>query len=38
METKLEIRALTTEQGYYFAVETFNERGVSALSEVAVCP
>jgi len=36
--TSLEIRALTTDQGYYFAVETFNERGVSALSEVVACP
>jgi xylan 1,4-beta-xylosidase len=30
---KLEIRALTVGQGYYFAIETFNENGVSALSK-----
>ncbi len=30
--TKLEIRALTTDQNYSFAIESFNERGVSKLS------
>jgi xylan 1,4-beta-xylosidase len=32
--TKLELRALTMGQGYSFAIEAFNERGVSKLSEV----
>ena len=32
--TKLEIRALTIGQKYSFAIEAFNERGVSKLSEV----
>jgi hypothetical protein len=31
--TKLELRALTVGQGYYFAVEAFNENGVSKRSE-----
>lgn len=30
----LEVRALTVGQAYYFAIETFNERGVSSLSKV----
>jgi xylan 1,4-beta-xylosidase len=32
--TKLEVRALTVGQTYYFAIETFNEKGVSQLSKV----
>jgi xylan 1,4-beta-xylosidase len=36
--TRLEIRALTAEQEYYFAVEAFNETGVSRPSEVMACP
>jgi xylan 1,4-beta-xylosidase len=32
--TKLELRALTIGQKYSFAIEAFNERGVSRLSEV----
>lgn len=35
--TKLELRALNVEQQYYFAVEAFNEVGVSKVSEVAKC-
>ena len=31
-ETTLEIRALTVDQDYYFAIESFNEGGVSKLS------
>jgi len=31
----LELRALTVGQGYYFAVEAFNENGVSRPSDVA---
>ncbi len=33
-EPELEIRALTTNQEYYFAVEAFNEHGVSGKSQV----
>ena len=33
-DVMLEIRALTVGQEYYFAIEAFNESGVSALSEV----
>ena len=29
----LELRALTIGQDYYFAIEAFNENGVSAVSE-----
>ena len=36
-ETKLELRALTINQDYYFAIETFNESGVSQLSEIIYC-
>ena len=32
--TKLELRALTVGQKYSFAIEAFNERGVSKLSKV----
>jgi hypothetical protein len=32
--SSLELRALTVGQKYYFAIEAFNENGVSALSEV----
>jgi hypothetical protein len=35
--TKLEVRALTVGQDYSFAVEAFNENGVSPLSEVLGC-
>jgi hypothetical protein len=35
--TTLEVRALTTKQDYYFAVEAFNENGVSKVSEVVFC-
>lgn len=35
--TAKEIRALTVGQDYYFAVEAFNENGVSKLSEVIFC-
>jgi hypothetical protein len=31
--TALELRALTVDQKYRFAIEAFNERGVSRLSE-----
>jgi len=34
---KLELRALTVGQDYYFAIESFNESGVSNLSEVKYC-
>ncbi len=34
----LEVRALTVGQDYYFAVEAFNENGVSGLSRVVGCP
>lgn len=33
-ETKLELRALTIGQDYYFAIESFNEVGVSKVSDV----
>jgi hypothetical protein len=36
-ETKLELRALTINQDYYFAIEAFNESGVSQLSETIYC-
>lgn len=36
--TTREIRALTVGQDYFFAVEAFNETGVSPLSEVVSCP
>lgn len=36
-ETKLELRALTVNQDYYFAIEAFNESGVSQLSEIIYC-
>ena len=36
-ETKLELRALTINQDYYFAIEAFNESGVSQLSEIIYC-
>jgi len=36
-ETKLELRALTLNQDYYFAIEAFNESGVSQLSEIIYC-
>ena len=36
-ETKLELRALTLNQDYYFAIEAFNESGVSQLSETIYC-
>ena len=29
-----ELRALTTEQGYYFQIEAFNENGISQRSEI----
>ena len=32
--SSLELRALTVGQKYYFAIEAFNENGVSTLSEV----
>lgn len=32
--TELEIRALNVDTGYVFAVEAFDERGVSPVSEV----
>ena len=35
--TTLEIRALTVGQDYYFAIEAFNETGVSSLSEAVYC-
>jgi len=34
----LELRALTVGQGYYFAVEAFNENGVSKLGDVIPLP
>jgi hypothetical protein len=34
---KLEIRALTRGQDYYFAIEAFNENGVSSCSAPAYC-
>ena len=35
--TTLEVRSLTIKQDYYFAVEAFNENGVSKVSEVVFC-
>lgn len=35
--TELELRALTTTQEYYFAIEAFNESGVSAPTGVKYC-
>ena len=32
--SELEVRALTVGQTYYFAIETFNEQGVSSLSKI----
>jgi hypothetical protein len=32
--SNLELRALTVGQDYYFAIEAFNENGVSKMSEV----
>lgn len=32
--TLLEVRALTVDQSYYFAIESFNESGVSTISKV----
>lgn len=34
LESKLELRALTKDQEYYFAIEAFNENGVSKISNV----
>jgi hypothetical protein len=36
-DNTLEIRALTVGQDYYFAIEAFNENGVSKVSEVKYC-
>jgi hypothetical protein len=36
--TTMEIRSLTIGQDYYFAIESFNENGVSKLGEVVFCP
>ncbi|KAF0162265.1 MAG: coagulation factor 5/8 type domain-containing protein [Ignavibacteria bacterium] len=36
-ETKLELRALTVGQDYFFAIEAFNETGVSKISDVVYC-
>ena len=36
--TSLELRALTVGQDYYFAIEAFDENGVSAVSEVVDAP
>ncbi len=33
----LELKSLTVDQGYYFAVEAFNENGISARTEVIHC-
>jgi hypothetical protein len=35
--TALEIRALTVGQDYYFAIEAFNENGVSKVSDSVYC-
>lgn len=35
--TEIELRALTVDQEYYFAIEAFDESGVSELSEVKFC-
>jgi hypothetical protein len=34
----LEIRALNVDQDYYFAIEAFNESGVSGSSQSVYCP
>jgi len=34
----LEVRALTVGQDYFFAIEAFNENGISPLSQVIACP
>jgi xylan 1,4-beta-xylosidase len=34
----LEVRALTLGQDYFFAIESFNENGVSPTTKVAACP
>jgi xylan 1,4-beta-xylosidase len=36
--TTLEVRSLTVGQTYYFAVEAFDENGVSPLSKILSCP
>jgi hypothetical protein len=36
-DTSLELRALNIGQSYYFAIEAFNENGVSMLSDVVYC-
>jgi hypothetical protein len=36
-KNELEIRALNLGQDYYFAIESFNENGVSQLSEIVYC-
>ena len=36
-DTKLELRALNVGQDYFFAIESFNEVGVSKVSEVVKC-
>jgi xylan 1,4-beta-xylosidase len=36
--TNLEVRALTLGENYYFAVEAFNENGVSKLSDIIATP
>ena len=36
-ESKLELRALTVDQDYFFAIEAFNEAGISKVSEVVYC-
>ena len=33
-ENELLLKALTTDQQYWFAIEAFNENGISALSEL----
>jgi hypothetical protein len=33
-ENSLELKSLNTDQGYYFAIETFNENGISGRSEI----
>ncbi|MBK7381483.1 MAG: family 43 glycosylhydrolase [Ignavibacteriales bacterium] len=35
--TEIELRALTVDQEYYFAIEAFDESGVSELTEVKFC-
>lgn len=37
-KNSFELKGLTIDQGYYFAVEAFNENGCSALSNVISCP